>query len=232
MPNKPVRFPNGINDFSPRSFMADFAILDPLRYHQVFDDFNFYNPDLWTETIVEGGTSSASQTITDGNGGILRIQNDDAAPDETYIQSIGEIITLDPTKRHAFRSRFRCDNADDAFHYIGLIDRDITPRTPSNCVLFKTDEDAVLEFRVAAADEFTVFGNFLEDLANSEWVTADWYWEPKEQAITYYVNGVRAGKDTSVTLPTVDMCISFGIENASAAARNMDIDYIHFIQER
>lgn len=228
----PARFPNGVTNTALATTLGAFGAMDLTKYHIYWNDFDTYTAADWTVTTTEAGTGSAATALTDADGGVLLITNDDADDDRRFFQKVGESFLFVAGKQLWFKSRFKVSNATQSDIIMGLQITDTTPLAVTDGVYFyKADDAATCDFIVTKNSTATTASAFTT-LTSDTYVALGFHYNGVD-AIKYYVDDVHIG--TSAVTNLVDdeeMTISFGIQNGSAAVRTMSLDYIFVAKER
>lgn len=232
----PTRFNNGVTNVTKENILGQLKELDPTQLHTYFNDFDTYNASDWTITTTEAGAGSATEALTDADGGVLLITNDAADNDNDFFNKVGESFKFESGKKLFFKARFKVSDATQSDIVFGLQITDTTPLAVSDGVYFlKDDGDANLDFYVTKNSTSSI-ATAITTLADDTYIT-----------IAFYYNGVDSVKyaagtannpailgDLAVTnLPDdEELTISFGIQNGEAVAKTMSIDYIFVAKER
>lgn len=228
----PARFPGGVTNAAANGPMGMFGSMDPTKYHVYWNDFDTYTATDWTITTTEAGAGDATEALADADGGVLLITNDAADNDADFFQKIGESFLFAAGKKLWFKARIKTSNATQVDLVMGLQITDTTPLSVTDGVYFlKADDAATWDFIVTKNSTATT-ASAIATMANDTWMTLGFYYDGVS-AIRYYVDDVQIG--TSVTTNLVDdeeLTISFGIQNGSAAARTLSVDYIFCAKER
>lgn len=240
----PSRFPYGVTTAAKDSPLGMFGMLDPTKYHCYFNDFDHFAVGDWTITTTEAGASSATEALTDADGGVLLITNDAADNDCDWFQKVGESFLPASGKKLFFKARFKVSDATQSDWIMGLQITDTTPLAAggdgvTDGIFFQKDDgDTDIDFYVQK-DSTT---GQLTTTACTAAAAADTY-----MVLAFYFDGVRyvelwkddakvATVDLTTTLatylPDTELTISFGIQNGEAVAKTMSIDYILVAQER
>lgn len=232
MPNNlNTRFPNGVTNSSDIAFFADMGQLDPTKFHTYFDDFDYFTAGDWTITTTEAGAGDATEALTDGDGGLLKITNDAADDDNDFFQKKGESFKFVAGKRLWFKSRFKVSDATQSDVVIGLQITDTTPLAVTDGVYFlKADGSATVNCLVTKNSTSTTTA--AATLVTDTFITLGFYYDGASTIQIWADDLVVA---TSVTTNLVDdeeLTISFGIQNGEAVAKTLTIDYIFACKER
>jgi len=213
---------------------------DPTQMHIWFDDFDNYEADQWVVTVVDSGEDAAhTQAIQNEDGGVLKITNNDADDDSTFLQYSGddasaavETFKFEPGKKLMFKARWKLNDATQNDAIIGLQITDTTPLDATDGVIFRTDDgDTNLDFHVTKNSTSTS-ASAIGTLADDTYVVTAFYYNGVD-AIKYYVDGVHVGTAAVTNLPDdEELTVSFGIQNGEAAANTMSVDYILVAKER
>src|SRR5688572_27558300 len=95
----PVRFSNGVTNVPADDPLGNMGLPDPTKWHTYFNDFDTFVVADWTITTTEAGAGSATEALTDADGGVLLITNDAADNDADFFQKVGESFLLAAGKR-------------------------------------------------------------------------------------------------------------------------------------
>lgn len=228
----PTRFPSGVTNVTKTSNLGHYGQPDPSKWHTYFDDFDTFTAADWTITTTEAGAGAATEALTDADGGVLLVTNDDADNDADFFNKVGESFLFEAGKRMIFKARFQVSDATQSDIVIGLQITDTTPLAVSDGVYFQKDDgDASLDFHVAK-DSTATDTTALATLADATWVTVGFGYDGKSD-IGIFVNDVQVSSSVTTNLPDdEEMTISFGIQNGEAVAKTMSIDYIFCAKER
>ena len=227
----PVHFGNGVNNRGATNPLYRMGQLDPTRLIEFWEDFQTYVAGDWTITTTEAGAGSASQALTDVDGGVLLITNDAADDDRVFYQKKGESFKLEAGKETWFKARFKVSDATQSDFVMGLQITDATPLAVSDGVWFQKDDgDAYLDLHVANSSTQTDV-TAIYTVVSDTYLTVAFHYDGKS-AINYYVNDVKYGAAAVTNLPSTELTVSFGIQNGEAVAKTMSLDYILAVKER
>jgi len=234
---KTTRFPNGINNAILPSAFEEMGQLDPSRFHNYFNDFNKFNdgvPADWVVTTVEAGAGSASEVITDEDGGVLLITNDDADNDSDALQLVNETFKFEAGKKLFFKTRFKLADEFETRLIMGLQIRDTTPFVVTDGVFFnKGSGTSNLQFVVEKDSSFSITLKPHPALFDDTYTELAFFYNGKDQITAYQDDQIIGAPLATTNLPDdEELTISFAIQNAEAAAKTMDIDYIFVAKER
>lgn len=210
---------------------------DPTISHIFFDDFDRYNASDWTITTVEGGAGNATEALTNADGGVLLITNDDADDDSDFFNKVGESFKFESGKELFFKARFKVSDATQSDFVMGLQITDTTPLAVTDGVYFRKDDgDANLDFVVIKNSTATT-ASAITTVSDDTYITVAFYYNGKD-SIKYYagtdtLNPTYRGSSVLTNLPDdEELTISFGIQNGEAVAKTMSIDYILAVKNR
>lgn len=239
--SSPQRFSKGVTNVTSDKTMGQLIVPDPTSVHMLMDDFNKFIPDDWFITRVHTGGTAGAETVGDADGGELAFYPANADDDSTFFQfkstanvsTASEIFTLASGKKLWFKARLKVSDTGDSDFIIGLQSADTTPTTsPVNSILFRSDDgDDYLDFQVYAASVSTLSDTALATLVDNTYFTIGFYFDGVD-TLHYFYNDQEVGSSQSFTYPTAEMTLSFGVQNGSATARTMSIDYICCVKER
>lgn len=227
-----TKFPNGVSTANKNEPLAEYGLLDVTKFHTYFNDFDTYVAGDWTITTVEAGAGNATEALTDADGGVLLITNDDADNDSDFFNKVGESFLMETGKEAFFKARFKVSDATQSDFVIGMQITDTTPLDATDGIYFQKDDgDANLDFYVekdGTASSATAIASVTDDT----YITVAFYYNGID-AVEYYVDGVKAGSLAVTNLPDdEELTISFGIQNGEAVAKTMSIDYIFVAKKR
>lgn len=231
MPSAPSRFPSGVSTATPQDMMGMFGMPDPTKWHAYFDDFDTYVAGDWTITNASAGTIA----LTDIDGGAILVTN--GASDDNFVgmNKKGEGFLMESGKRAFFKCRFKVSDATQSDVVIGLQITDATPLDVTDGIYFLKADDAATYTLVCRKDATTGSNTSaaIASLADNTFVTLGWYYDGAG-SIKYYVNDVHNGTlDASSTyLPDTELTVSFALQNGSAGAKNMTVDFLFAAKER
>ena len=229
--SSPQRFLNGVTNVPSSNPMGQLIIPDPTSVYMYFNDFYRYSAAHWTITTTEAGAGSATEAIQDEGGGVLKLTNAAGDNDLDFLQLAKESFALESGKKFWFKARCKVSDKTESDFLIGLTDRDTTPLDASDGLWFQKDDDAAtLDFRVAKADD-TSIASAIATIVNDIYIVPAFYYDGKS-TIEYWIDGLKKGTLAADTLPTTELCPTFGIMNGEAVAKTMSIDYIMAISER
>lgn len=227
----PTRFTKVTN--APKtSTLADLVTMDPTRVHMFFDDFDTFAVGDWVITTTEAGAGSATEALTDVDGGALLITNDAADNDNDFFQLVGESFKFVAGKKLWFKARFKVSDATQSDFVMGLQIRDTSPLDVTDGVFFmKDDGDANLDFHVEK-DNTATSATAIHTVVSDTFLVVGFYYNGKD-AIKYYVDDVHKGTSAITNLPDdEELTVSFGLQNGEAVAKTMTVDYILCAKER
>lgn len=227
-----TRFPNGITNASKSGGLKDLIVMDPTKAHVFFDDFDRYVAGDWTITTTEAGAGSATEALTDADGGVLLITNDAADNDADFFQKVGESFLFESGKKLWFKARFKVSDATQSDFVMGLQITDTSPLDVTDGVFFQKDDgDTNLDFHVEKNNTATS-ASAIATVADDTYLTVGFYYNGVDE-VQYYVNDVHTGTSATTNLPDDEaLTISFGIQNGEAVAKTMSVDYIFAAKER
>ena len=198
-----THFTSGVTNISADGTLGKLKAPAPHKYHAYFNDFDTYLASDWTITTTEDGTGSASEALTDGDGGILLVTNAAGDNDHDFFQLVKEGFKYESGKQLAFNIRFKTNDATQSDIVAGLQLTDTTPLDVTDGIFFlKSDGAATITFVVEKDSTQSTL-----DLPNSL-------------------------ADDICRAPAGALQISFGIQNGAAAAKTLSVDYVGAYKER
>lgn len=187
-----------------------------------FDHFATYTAAQWVVTAPNSGTAA----MTDRHGGWLLLTTGNADTNNVALQTTGEIIRFAPGRKVWFEIRLEAADATGPGITAGLQIRDTTPLDVTDGVFFiKAKGAATVSFVVEKDSTATTVAD-VATMANDTPIILGFYYDGAG-AIEYRVNRQKVGTAAATNLvDDEDLCVSFGIENGSAAVKTMQVDYV------
>ena len=232
-----TNFTKGVTNVTAQNILGQLIHLDPTQTHTYFNDFDTFNTSDWTITTTEAGAGSATEALTDADGGVLLITNDDADNDNDFFQLSKETFKFTAGKKLFFKTRFKTSDATQSDLVFGLQITDTSPLAVTDGVYFQKDDgDANLDFHVTKNSTSTS-ATALTTLANDTYITVGFYYNGVDEVVyaasTDSNNPTIRGKLATTNLPDdEELTISFGIQNGEAVAKTLSVDYIFVAKER
>ena len=176
-----THFTSGVTNVSSDGTLGKLKAPAPHKYHQYFNDFDTYLASDWTITTTEGGSGNASEALTDGDGGLLLITNDDADNDHDFFQLVKEGFKYEAGKQIGFHIRFKTNDATQSDIVAGLQLTDTTPLDVTDGVFFlKSDGAATISF-IVEKDSTQSTLTLPNSLADDTFMTLGFIYDPKDQ---------------------------------------------------
>tara|TARA_A100001201_G_scaffold32619_1_gene35130 strand:- start:218 stop:928 length:711 start_codon:yes stop_codon:yes gene_type:complete len=228
-----THFTSGVTNVSGDGTLGKLKAPAPHKYHSYFNDFDTYLASDWTITTTEDGTGSATEALTDGDGGILLVTNAAGDNDHDFFQLVKEGFKYESGKQLAFHVRFKTNDATQSDIVAGLQLTDTTPLDVTDGIFFlKSDGAATISF-IVEKDSTQSTLTLPNSLADDTFMTLGFVYDPKDQKFHVYQNNVLAGTVVSTNAPdNEELTVSFGIQNGAAAAKTLSVDYIGAHKER
>lgn len=227
------RLENGVTTAKESEPLGNFILPDMTKAHVYWEDFDTFTAADWTITTVEDGTGgSATEALTDGDGGLLLITNDNADDDSDFFNKVGESFLFVAGKKLWFEARFKVSDATQSDVVIGLQITDTTPLDVSDGVFFlKADGAATASFLVEKDNTATTTAT-VATLVDDTFIRLGFFFDGKSK-ISIFVDGVKVEVSVTTNLPDdEELTISFGIQNGEAAVKTMTLDYVLAAKER
>ena len=228
-----THFTSGVTNISADGTLGKLKAPAPHKYHAYFNDFDTYLASDWTITTTEDGTGSATEALTDGDGGILLVTNAAGDNDHDFFQLVIEGFMYESGKQLAFNIRFKTNDATQSDIVAGLQLTDTSPLDVTDGMFFlKSDGAATITF-VVEKDSTQSTLDLPNSLADDTFMTLGFVYDPKDQKFHVFQNNVLAGTVVSTNAPDdEEMTLSFGIQNGAAAAKTLSVDYVGAYKER
>jgi hypothetical protein len=213
-----------------RKFFQD---RDRFAFATDFDDFHKYAAGDWTLTTVEAGAGSATEALGAGVGGLLVVTTDAADNDNDFYQRATESFKFVSGKALQFVMRFKLSRVDGDFMAgLHITDTDPIGGVSDGIYFRKLAAEAGLSLVVEkdAAESAVVS---ITTLAADTWYIVEFYYDGSDDKIKAYVNGIGAGSVPLTNAPNdEDLALSFGVQNGSANAQILTVDFVGAQQER
>lgn len=236
----PTRYKNGVTNVDGNDPMAQLKVPDPSQMHVYFNDFDTYVAGDWTITTVELGAGSATEALTDADGGVLLITNDAADNDSDQFQKVGESFKMEAGKKAMFKARFKVSDATQSDFLMGLA---VTYTTllgaaagdgVTDGIFFQKDDGSTTVTAYCQKDTTTGQTSATAGTAADDtYMEVAWYYDGVDEVKVYFDGDHVATLDASSTyLPDTELTVSFALQNGEAVAKTMSIDYILAAKER
>ena len=224
-----TNFENGITNRNAADLFGSMGQLDPTKFHNFMEDFDYYVAANFTIT----GAGAGPQALADVDGGVLRLTTAGADNDAEFLVKNGQSFLMEAVanRKQYFRSRQSVDSAVDSDLVVGLADG--AGLTPNNGVFFRKDDDAAtldVIVRSGSADIATAVA--IATITTAFFTTA-WYWDGIDR-VYYGVDGTPLGflDLNGLALPVGELQPSFGVQAGAVAALVGDFDWIFATKER
>ncbi len=223
-----TRMPNGFTNVDVGNLFQDSALPIPQAYHTFFDDFDTYAAADWTVTETSG---SATEALTDGDGGLLLLTNTTTENDVLQMQKVGESFTFEAGVPLYFEARFRSSDVTQNDLVVGLQQTTATPLAPANGVYFiSLDGVATVDFKVTGTSTSST-ASAVATLANNTFVNLGFAYNGGD-TIWYGVNGVPLGSLPVTNMPTTELTVMFAMINGSAGVKTATLDFLWCAKKR
>jgi hypothetical protein len=238
-----TRYPGGLVNGAVGSLFENFKHNNPSRYHQLFNDFDTFTAADWVVTA----TGAATEAITAGDGGQLLLQNSAANNDLVSIQYAGGTGAVSPTflfeatKDMFFGCSVTLDDATNAAMLVGLAIADTTPITSIPVTGMYISKPAATTFPQAIlqnASVGTLTAQAAVPMVSAVQIDLGLHYTASDGNCTFYMGTPGAGGapafgpqaaqfrlPSPLTLPVALVAPIFALQNGTAAARNMRIDW-------
>ena len=223
--------PSGVTNAVIGTALETYLGMDPSTVHQYFNDFDVYASGDWTAT----GTHTPTNGLVAGNGGILSMANLSTSADLDQLTLTVATFAFTPGLQAWFKARFQVSNATNSGLAIGLQELNTNAFAATDGVWFqKAEASTTLNALVAASSVITTSAWGLT-MANATYVDVGFYYDGGASGVLQlYANGVAVGSVSAVNLPlsTTNLALTLAVENGTAAAETLLIDYVLAAVER
>lgn len=224
----PTRFPSGLTTAKKNTPMGEFILPDMTKAHVYMEDFDYYTAADWT--VTEVGT--ATQVLTNVDGGRLLITNAAADDDSSFQNKVGESFLFVAGKKLWFDCLLQVNDATQSDFVIGLQITDTSPLAVTDGVFFiKADGAATIDL-VVEKNTVATTTSAVATVANSVDIRLSYFYNGIDE-IQIFVDGAHVATSVTTNLPDDEvLTISFGIQNGEAVAKTMTVDYVMAAKER
>lgn len=231
--NRVTRYGEGVTNRDVANIFASLKTMDPTRYHQFFDDFDFYvSGDVYTVTEIGTGTDA----LSNADGGRLLLTTSGAGGDNEVLTKADESFLFETGNPIFFRALIQVDDVTLADVFFGLAigtATDPVGTAPTDGVYFQKDSGAATIDFVATKDSVQVADTAVATLVDATDVELAFFWDGIDR-IWYAIDGTVTGFITpGASLPDDEvLTVLMAVEASTAAARTMAIDYVLAAKER
>lgn len=217
-------------------------VIDIIDAHRYMFDFCEALDDgiLWNVEVTEEGQGSATYTCTDAVNGVLLMQNVADEDDNIEVTRLCECWKFVDCYPLYAELRFKIDNPTLGEFWFGFITGNTFFTPPDDFFVFKVDgaADSNLEIsnHVDGAGNEDLTGH---TLSNDTWLRLGLHWDGAGTVRWFVIQDGDApqtilftGSVTTSIVQDEELTIGFGIQNGSAAARHMHVDYLKVAQKR
>jgi hypothetical protein len=228
----PTHFTNGVSNVIVGNPLYEFGMLDPTKYHIIFDDFDKLPIAAnYTLTAISGGTGTSGITTQDVDGGVARVTTAADDLDGIAAEWLAESFLMETGKKAFIKTRLSVGDAIQSAWIVGLHSTDTTPRDATMRFFFESvDASANVYFNndnnTTDTDSTTV-----ATLADDTYITLAAYYDGVT-SIQLFADDVKITTLTDITVPAAEMALGFGYWNGAAGAETTDFDYVFVSKER
>lgn len=201
-------------------------------YAELFLDFTLfsdYDAADYTTTLTGTGTSVVS--LAEACGALV-ITNSAADNDAVFSQGKTENWGFTKGKSTEFEARIKVSDATQCDLVLGLQITDTTPLAVSDGVFFRKIDDSTTIQLVVCKNAAETVVNLPTALGTNQYVTLGFYYDGTD-TVQAMVDNVRVASAKIDNLPDDELlALSFGVQNGSAVARSLTIDYLRVVQQR
>lgn len=223
MAGSTTRFVNGCVNADKTSPYGSFVLPSPSSCHTFFDDFDAYSSGDWDSTTIGTGTIS----ISNGDGGIITLQNSAAAFDGIVFNQKKEAFSLEIGKKSWFECRIKTDTTDCSC-YCGAVNSGSSLTIVSG--VYFVFIDSAVGF-VVQNNNSVIGGATLSIPDLTEYTSLSFYFDGVS-GFYVYVNGEYQTTVSTTLFPTETLCAGSVVYNNVDAASSMLIDYVFLSKER
>ena len=228
----PTHFTDGVSNVISSNPLYQFGMLDPTKYHIIFDDFDKLPIAAnYTLTAISGGSGTSAITSQDVDGGVARLTTAADELDGIAAEGLSESFLLESGKKTFIKTRLSVGDAVQSGWMVGLHSTDTTPRDATLRFFFESvDASADVYFNIddntTDADSSTI-----ATLSDDTYITLAAYYDGVT-SVELFADDVRITTMTDIGLPGAEMALGFGYWNGAAGAETTDFDYVFIAKER
>lgn len=238
-----TRTPGGISNATPNQTMANSGAPDPTWVHAYANDFDTFAPADWT--ITQTGTTPPAPALIPGDGGVLQITTTAGSSDGCGMQLAVAGFSFVPGKGTFFKFQGNLPDVVTEIFYAGMIAKVasnivvadgvflLKPSGQSSLFLYVNNASLGVSQAIAlptgvalTAGQTFELGLHMDSMGNVEV-----FFNPTTGSnpilagnnrgrVYYYVSPAAQGLTGLLMTP------SFGIQNVSATAHSMNVDFI------
>jgi hypothetical protein len=232
-----TRFPGGSTNSPPGSVLENLKHNNPAFYHQLFNDFDSYTAADWVVTA----TGAATEAIAAGDGGVLLLTNTAALNDLVSLQyaggtgAVSPTFLAEPTKDLVFACSISLDSALNASFLVGLAIADTSPIASlpaSGMFISKAAASLYPQGYIRSSSSGQVTAQAQTPMADATMMDMAIVYSAFDGSCTMYLGAAGANVPSSQfrvanppTLPVPLLAPTFALQNGTAAARTMSIDW-------
>ena len=228
----PTHFTDGVSNVISSNPLYQFGMLDPTKYHIIFDDFDKLPIAAnYTLTAISGGSGTSAITSQDVDGGVARLTTAADELDGISAEWLSESFLLESGKKTFIKTRLSVGDAVQSAWMVGLHSTDTTPRDATLRFFFESvDASADVYFNI---DDNTTDADSsaLATLSDDTYITLAAYYDGVT-SVELFADDVRITTMTDIGLPGAEMALGFGYWNGAAGAETTDFDYVFIAKER
>ena len=228
----PTHFTDGVSNVISSNPLYQFGMLDPTKYHIIFDDFDKLPIAAnYTLTAISGGSGTSAITSQDVDGGVARLTTAADELDGIAAEWLSESFLLESGKKTFIKTRLSVGDAVQSAWMVGLHSTDTTPRDATLRFFFESvDASADVYFNI---DDNTTDADSsaLATLSDDTYITLAAYYDGVT-SVELFADDVRITTMTDIGLPGAEMALGFGYWNGAAGAETTDFDYVFIAKER
>ncbi len=217
-------------------------VIDIIDAHRYMFDFCEGLDDgiLWNVDVIEIGQGSATYTCNNEVNGVLLLQNAGNEDDHIEVTRLCECWKFVNCYPLYAEIRFKIDNPTLGEFWFGFVTGTSFFTPPNDFFVFEVDGNA--DSNLEVSNQVNGAGN--EDqtghtLSNDTWLRLGLHWDGAGTVRWFVIQDGDApqtilfsGQVTTSIVQDEELTIGFGIQNGSAAARHMHVDYLKVAQKR
>lgn len=234
-----THFRQGVTNVPRYDRLGVMKVPDPATYAMWFDDFMSYTSGNWIFTHT---ASTPTNAVISGAGGILSLANTASSADLDTIQwggGTGAVVLthyLNSNYDFCMNCRFSMDNATNAAVLIGVASAATNPisSAPTDGIWFYKASGATSLVGVMSASS-TQTTQTIGSMANATYAEATIAYRRDSASWSVYFNNGFVGSSSTITnfpASTTGLAPIIAVQNGTAAARTLNIDYLMIAEGR
>ena len=236
-----TNFDNGITNEAVGRLFGSMGMLNPLKHHVFFHDFDqFVNTDTTgTPTNTTGWDVAPLSTGIVGfnqndDGGVIQMQTAAVDNDNIFVYNFNNGFLFETGKRMFYQCRFATPDVVQTDILMGLSDGQETI-TPLDGIFFLKSDGANSVILRYTVNNTSIDTPVITTMSNSTFVTLGWMFDGQDR-VYFGVDGNVSGfldiAANNFSLIPVMLAADMGLQAGEAVGKILDVDYVFMAKER